>query len=531
MHKFLIKTFATLLAAGGLFTWFRTDASVLAGASTLGMDDSSAWLAANSQDPKPFDLLEAIDTGMLRVNLPWNEVGTAPGVFAWAYKSGNGYKDFVQLFARLGKRGIKPVLVLSGSPLFLNSLYPQHPVVREEFLAAWENYVRASVQQFGDTVDFWQIGTDINDPSGWGKMIFPAADSPVSPPDPALYADMLRIAYNIIKSAQASDTVILGSLVFSGDCSFHPSVYLQALDDLDAWYAFDSLSIELPELSGAPESAQVDDCANTPVQSSGFPLADSLRSINDFLLTAGMKPVWVHNLSFSTDLLAAKAAERGTLPEVVESDYMVRATAIVIAYGGAEKVFWRYTPFSGAPGAIALQSFANLSSSLGGIRESNSDSQPGSDFEVASFRGSGRLAVLAWRKAGGDEALPVIIPGFEGYSLNAWSADAASMKNRFGVELNVDAGGSTAFLVSERPVLISAKPAEIKDSLTLLASDSAAQAGKGLKAKFANFVLAQKANAAEKMGAWVDEQQQSLMQTLKNSFNQWLRKSLGLAKM
>ena len=106
-----------------------------------------------------------------------------------------------------------------------------------------------------------------------------------------------------------------------------------------------------------------------------------------------------------------------------------------------------------------------------------------------------------------------------------------SLKNKFGVELKVDAGGSTALLVSERPVLISAKPVEIKDSLTLLASDSAAQASKGLKAKFASFVQAQKANAAEKVGAWVDEQQQSLMQTLKNSFNQWLRKSLGLARM
>jgi hypothetical protein len=531
MHKFLFKTFATLLAAGGLFTWFRTDASVLAGAAALGMDDSSAWLASNSQDPKPFDLLEAVDAGMLRVDLPWNEVETAPGAFVWAYKSNGGYKDFVQLFARLSKRGIKPVLVLSGGPSFLNSLYPQQPVVREEFLAAWENYVRASVQQFGDTVNFWQIGADINDPARWGKVIFPSAESPISPPDPALYADMLRIAYNVIKSSQASDTVILGSLVFGGDCTFHPAAYLQAIDDLDAWYAFDTLSLELPVLSSPPESVQVDACAYTPIQSSGMPLADSLRSVSDLIQTAGLKPVWVHNLSFSTDILAVKAAERGTLPEVVESDYIARATAILLASGGAEKVFWRYAPLSGTPGAIALQSYANLSRSLGGMRESSSATQPGSDIEVARFRGSGRQAVLTWRKAGGDEALPMIIPGFEGYGLHAWSADAASMKNKFGVELKVDAGGSTALLVSERPVLISAKPVEIKDSLTLLASDSAAQAGKGLKAKFASFVQAQKANAAEKVGAWVDEQQQSLMQTLKNSFNQWLRKSLGLAKL
>ncbi len=109
---------------------------------------------------------------------------------------------------------------------------------------------------------------------------------------------------------------------------------------------------------------------------------------------------------------------------------MSRATAILLAYGGAEKVFWRYAPLSGAPGAIALQSYANLSRSLGGMRESSGASLPGSDFEVASFRGSGRLAVLTWRKAGGDEALPAVIPGFEGYGLHAWSADTASLKNK-----------------------------------------------------------------------------------------------------
>ena len=530
MHKFLLKTFATLLAAGGLFTWFRADASVLTGAAALGMDDSSTWLAANSQDSKPFDLLEAVDAGMLRVDLPWNEIESAPGVFAWAYKSDEGYKDFAQLLARLDKRGIKPVLVLSGTPSFLNSLYPQQPVMREEFLTAWENYVRAAVQQFSGLVDFWQIGADINDPAAWGKVIFPSADSPVSPPDPALYADMLRIAYNVIKSAQAADTVILGGLALGGDCSFHPVAYLQALNNLDAWYAFDALSVELPALSSAPETASADACAYAPVQSSRMPVADSLRAITDFTQTTGVKPVWVHNLSFSADILAAKAAERGTLPEVVESDYMSRATAILLAYGSADKVFWRYAPLSGAPGAIALQSFANLSRSLGGARESSGASLPGSNIETASFRGRGRLAVLAWRKAGGDEALPAVFPGFEGYDLRAWSADAASIKNKFGVELQVDSGGSTALLVSERPVLISAKPAELKKSLILLASDSAAQAGKGLKAKFASFVQAQKAKAAEKVGAWVDEQQQSLMQTLKDSFNQWLRKSLGLAK-
>ncbi len=531
MYKFLLKTFAILLAAGGLFIWFRADASVLVGSSALGMDDSSTWLAANSQDPKPFNLLEAADARILRIDLPWNEVESAPGAFAWAYKTDNGYKDFTQLFSRLEKRGIKPIVVLSGSPSFLNNLYPQQPVQREELLAAWENYIQAAVQQFGDQVNFWQVGADINDPASWGKVIFPTAESAFSPPDPALYADMLRIAYSVIKSDQASDTVILGGLVLGGDCAFHPLTYLQALIDLDAWYAFDVLSLELPVLNGTPETVQVDVCAYAPIQSSGMPLADSLRTITDFIQLSGVKPVWVHNLSFSAGDLAAKAIERNTLPEVVESDYMARTSAIILAYGSADKVFWRYTPLSGAPGAVALQSFANLNRALGRTHNSDGASQTDSDFETASFKGGGGLVMLTWRKAGGDEALPAVIPGFKGYDLHAWSADAVSMKNKFGVELKVDEGGSTALLVSERPVLISARPVEFKESITLLAADTAKQAGNGLKAKFASIMQAQKAKAAQKVAAWVDEQQQSLMRTLKDSFSQWLNKSLGLARM
>ena len=126
---------------------------------------------------------------------------------------------------------------------------------------------------------------------------------------------------------------------------------------------------------------------------------------------------------------------------------------------------------------------------------------------------------------------PTVVPGFEGYDPYAWSADTASLKNRDGIELPVDNGGSVALMLSERPVIISGKPSDLKGAVSLLLKDSAAQAGKGLKGKLTAFVQAQKAKAADKVSAWVEEQQQSLMDTLKDSFNQWFRKSLGLAKL
>lgn len=530
MRKFMIKTLLILLAASGLFIWLRSDASVLAGATALGLDDTDNWLAAQSQDPKPFNLLEAAGTTMLRIRLPFNEISYAPGSFVWSYQSEAGYVDYSQLFKRLERRGIHPVVVLAGGPAYANHLYPQQPIYREELLESWGSYVRAVVEQFGGQVDYWQIGGMLNDPTEWGRVLFPAANSPSAPPDPELYSEILKRAYTVIKSAQASDTVLLGGLALGGDCAFHPLTYLQALHNLDAWYAFDTLSIELPQLLGAPESAQVDICGYIPVQSSGMPAADSLRAIGDFAQNAGGKPIWAYGPAFSDETLAAAAAERGTLPEVVESDYSARLSGILLAYGGAERVFWGFAPQSGKPGGLALQSFANLNQTLGGTFENRNLISSDENLRTLRFRGNGGLTLLIWRIAGGDAAPPALVPNLDGFKLHAFSADAASLKTKHGIELDVDVGGGTALLVSERPVIISGRPGDLKQSTALFLKDSASQAGEGLKSKLASWAQAQKANAAEKVGAWVDVQQQSLMQMLRDSFNQWLRKNLGLAK-
>ncbi len=530
MQKFILKTIAILLAAAALFAWFRTDASVLAGASALGMDDSSGWIAVNSQNPEVMDTLEAAQVSMLQVALPWGAVELSPGAYAWSVNQDDGYTDFNLLFNRLVKHGVKPVVVLSGGPVYLSHLYPQQPVYRDQLLANWENYVRAAVQQFGNNVDHWQVGGVINNPAQWGMVTFPSAESPSAPPDPALYGEMLKIAYSVIKSTQASDIVLLGELEFTGECAFHPVNYLQALNDMDLWYAFDVISLSLPVLGTAPENAAVDSCGIMPIQLSGIPGADSLHAAADFIELAGDKPLWVHGLRFSNKMLADEATIRGTLPEVTASDYLARASGLYLSFGKADRIFWSFDPLNNTPGMIAMQTYANLSHTLGG-RYEGSSLPSGIDAFALRFRGNGKLSLLAWYAQSGEEALPMVIGGVDGYNLHAFSADSTSLKHKNGVELTVDAGGSTALLVSERPVLISGHPSDIKQSFTQTMEDSAAQASAGLQSKMQNWLQAQKAKAAASVGDWVVKQQASLLDSLRSSFEQWLRKSLGLATL
>ncbi len=529
MRKFLFKTLCMLLAVGGLFFWFRSDASVLAASSALGMDDTSGWLAGNSQDSKAFDILESIDVNMLRVNIPWNEVERSSGAFSWSYQTNIGYVDFDQLFSRLEKRGIQPVVVLSGGPVYLSHLYPQQPVSSQSLLESWKNYVRAVVQQYGDQVDYWQIGSGLNDMESWGALLFPAATTdPLAEPDVDLYAEMLKSAYTIIKSNGVGNTVILGDLALGGDCATHPLFFLQNLDEQGAWYAFDIVSLSLPGLAAAPESAAVDTCGFSPSQSTGSSLSDPVKAVADYINETGEKGLWVQGLHYNSDALAAKAAERMTLPEVVQSDYLARASGLLLA-GGADKVFWDYAPESGQPAVIALQSYANLSKTLSANGESLAAAST-ADFTTLRFRNNGRISLMAWRNQGGDDAQALVIPGLDGYKLYGFSIDAESLKTSKGIKLDVDAGGSTALLVSERPVLISGRPEDVKDSLNMMLNDSASQAGQGLEAKFSGWMQVQKAKAADQLGNWVAEQQASLLDILRSSFQQWLRQSLGLAK-
>jgi len=528
MKKLLIKTLLLLLAAAALLTWLRADAVVLSGGGMLGLEDSSGWLAANSQNPRVMDILEALEAGMLRVHLDWSATEPAADAYAWSFQSPEGLKDYDQLLSALERRGVRPVLVLEGGPSYGNHLYPQQPVPRDQLLARWEAFVHAAVARFGKKVHYWQIGTRINDAEAWGRVLFPSAPSPSAPPDPLLYGEMLARAYSIIKAAHPSDTVILGGLALGGDCTFHPLTYLQTLDELDVWYAFDVISLDLPALDGAPEIVAPDACGRMPQVQTSMPLTDSVKAVSEFVQSVGQKPIWVGGLTFSSETLSGLAEQHGTLPQVIESDYLARASTLLLAYGGADKVFWRFAPQKSLPGAIALQSYANLSRVLGAVNLNKTESHFAGQREEVRFRSGGKLALVTWTLEG--SAAPTALADLGGYRVHAYSTDAPGLKNKYGVELPVDAGGGAALMVGERPVLIIAQPKDLKSSAGMFLQDFTDQAMQGLRIKAASWAQAQKARAADKVGAWMEEQQKSLLDTLRESFSQWLRRSLGLAK-
>jgi len=528
MRKFLIKVGLILTAAAGLFIWFRNDASVLAGAHPFGMIDRSGWVAANSHNPDVLNTLESANTGVLFVEIPWEKVEKNPGAFSWQFENDYGSVDLTQLFGRLQRHGIEPVAVLSGGPMYLSHLYPQQPVFRDQLLESLQRFAGAAAEQFGSDVQYWQIGTAINNKEAWGKVLFPLTDGALAEPDPILYSEMLRNAYSAIKEYDSRSTILMGGLEFPADCAYHPTNYLQAVADQDAWYAFDIASLGLPTLASSPETATFDACGIMPSTLSGVPSADSVQAVADALNGIGKKPLWVGNLQFSAPELVQEANTHSTIPEAIASDWLARASALLRAFGSADRVIWSLDPLNNTPGLLALQTYANLSTMISG-RFAGSTLPDSMDAYALRFKGGGRVNLLAWYTQGGLTANAMMINGMEGYAPVAYSADSDSLKPKDGITLPVDDGGNIALMVSERPVLISGHPKDIKQTISQAVADSIARASDGMKAKLSHWLQAQKAKAAIKVSDWAAKQQASLLDTLRVSLEKWIRKSLGLA--
>jgi len=79
--------------------------------------------------------------------------------------------------------------------------------------------------------------------------------------------------------------------------------------------------------------------------------------------------------------------------------------------------------------------------------------------------------------------------------------------------------------------LISGYPSDIKQMVTQTVEDSAEQASAGMQAKLSGWLQVQKTKAAANIGEWAEQQQASLLESLRGKFEEWLQKSLGIAKL
>jgi len=427
--------------------------------------DPGASYAAGNFDSL---LVSEISAGVNYVHetINWSEIETTQGVYNWT-----AGKPLDAITTSENSAEVKIIAVLTGGPVYLTNA-PGQPVNTTDFLVRWANFVQAAVNQFGDSVDIWEIGTQVNSLTGMSPFLIPSYPNSALIPDPVTYAQMVKAASKIIKNADPNDQVWMGSLVSaaSSQCSVNPLTFLLEVNGTKAWNVIDSVQYSPSRGALAPEASLT--AVNTSCQSTlptnSTTMAGEVQSLLDLARQLGGKTVRIEDLGWSGDELTVLASNRGITTDQVQADLLVRASVLLLGNDNLTQLFWRVDP-AAQPSSFAALS--NLNSVLRGAKlVSQVQGQTGSVFEYRFQKGS-KWILIAWRSTDGDNPYPVSLSSLGVSKLTAYPVDAVSFSTENGTVIPVDAAGNAIIMLNERPVVFIGQMDGVSEALQADAAD------------------------------------------------------------
>lgn len=529
MKKFLIKVFLLVTIAVVVFVVFVKAAPSAPRLDGFGMGSSVALRVGAQQIAAALDSLHGLGVGWVREAIPWNEVQISPGEFRWQYGTSAGYRDFDQLLAELKNRRMDMLAVLDGGPVFLQHTYPDQPVNRENLLEAWRQYVQAAVDRFGSLVNAWEIGDEPNSPEYWGRMLYPTVANASSKPDATLYAEMLKVASQVIKAADPQDMVILGGLDLSlgADCSTDAFSFLGQLRQAGAWDDFDIIGVHFFWGANKPQDSVMYGLGHDPLtgmckpqQKEYYTMIEEMRALQAFAAQAGAKPFWVTAIGWQQGELQTLADRDGSQAALEESDMVVRAMIPLLSEDNVQKIFWfnlydddRRPGYQLGP--FGQQTYCDLANLLTGseVLGRVADSSPG--YEEYRFQKNGKLMIVAFALSGGAQPALYRLAGLQGKNAVAFPADSVGFTNDTATPLTIGADGTTAIDLSERPTIIIAGSGDPLESLKLGVEDRVSVLSGTVRSGVSNLLGGLKASALRGISAWLEGVKQNLVNSIK----------------
>jgi hypothetical protein len=217
--------------------------------------------------------IDTLGTHWVRLFLTWPDLEPERGVFA-----PNWFASYEQTFRSL-PAGTKVLLDVVGTPSWESGSGNEHtPPANPYDYAA---FVAALAQRFGTRVSAYEIWNEEDSPNWWAGG-----------PNPAAYAQLLKVTYPAIKAADPSATVVLGGLT-GNDFQFLEGVYAAGGKG-----SFDAVGVHTDtacnklspyEFVRGPEDRLVDDSFL------------AYREVHAVMLANGDdKPIWMTELSWRT---------------------------------------------------------------------------------------------------------------------------------------------------------------------------------------------------------------------------------------
>lgn len=262
-----------------------------------GVNSHLSWFDSDERVEQTVQLMDEAGVEIVRTVFDWPSIEPEPGVYRW--------ERFDRVVEQLAERDIAILGILHGSAPWATSApsldEPYWEVWPSQDLTAFGRYVYAVVERYdGDgfadapgspVVRYWEIWNEPNTAFFWRPQS--SAEQ---------YVSLLRLSYQMIKSANPSALVVMGGVAGNG-VQYPPFAlaeeerdFLQQIYDQGGKAFFDIANIHLypythelwrPELMATLQDA-----------------LDETRSV----MAAngdGDKPVWITEIGFSTALFPA----------------------------------------------------------------------------------------------------------------------------------------------------------------------------------------------------------------------------------
>jgi hypothetical protein len=533
MKKFFFKVLLLVIVVLAVFVIFVKAAPDTPRLDGFGMGYSAELRVGAQQIPNVLDNLHSLGVGWVRESVPWNEVQTNSGEFRWAYGTSEGYRDFNQLLIELKSRNMDMLAVLDGGPVFLQHTYPDQPVDHDKLLEAWKQYVQAAVNQLGSVVHAWEIGDEPNSPEYWGGLLYPTVENASYKPDAGLYAEMLKIASQVIKAADPKDVIILGGLDLSlgAECSTDAFSFLGQLRKAGAWDSFDIIGVHFFWGSNKPQDSVLygvghDPLDGTckPLEKTSYTMIEEVRLLQAFTVQAGAKPIWVTAIGWQQSELQALAVRDGSQDALEESDMVARSMIPLLSEENVQKVFW-FNMFDDARrpgyqlGPFGQQTYSDLATLLTGSQVLGRFTEPLADIEEYRFQKDGKTLIVAFRTSGGTEPAVFKLTGLQGMNAVAFPADSVGLSTDTANAVAISVDGSAAVTLTERPTIIIASSGDPLESLKLGVEDRVSVLSTSVRSGVSNLLGNLKASALRGIGNWLDGIKQNLVNSVKNQLD------------
>ncbi|MDP3449658.1 MAG: beta-galactosidase, partial [Anaerolineaceae bacterium] len=284
----------------------------------LGIDLLSSPPLTTEAVERQLNAIQQSGVKYVRIEMNWSIIESTQGIYDFS-----SVLPLDLFFSSAQARGLKSVAVITGFPVYLTTT--GLPLDQQTIGLRWERFIQASVDHYGDQVNYWEIGDQINTTNSARSL----AQS-----DPAFYSKMLKAASKIIKNTDPNDQVWMGSLVSAtaSNCAVNPLSFLLEVNAAKAWSMADAVTYQprrgatVPEL---PSESDINLSCNASMAASSASLSAEVQSIQDLARQLGGKPVYITGLTWSPDELVSLQGSRAIDVNTLQSDLLVRASVML----------------------------------------------------------------------------------------------------------------------------------------------------------------------------------------------------------